>query len=160
MNKSILSLISVSLLLVACQAPTPLAISPRGNTALQAANAAKTAQQAPQIQNPTALPANASQAEALYGFRRPVGTMEVNMFSSGDRELVMTHVKEFFRKYVDQNDIVNYQVLSQEGGDGQIFFLNIYGGKTEFVLNKLLPDLKYYLNQRVRVYKLSHYAGR
>jgi hypothetical protein len=160
MHTSILSLISVSLLLVACQTPTPLAVSPRGIPALQAASNPKTAQQAPLIQTPTALPANASQAEALYGFRRPVGTMEVNMFSAGDRELVMTHVKEFFRKYVDQNDIVNYQVLSQEGGDGQIFFLNIYGGKTEFVLNKLLPDLKYYLNQRVRVYKLTHYASR
>lgn len=159
MKTTILSLLSVSSLLVACQVPTPLAVAPGSALGLQAASTAKTAA-GPQIQNPAALPTNPAQIGALYGFRRPVGTLEVNMYSAGDRENVLNHIKEFFRKYVDQNDIVNYQVINQENGSDQIFFLNIFGGKTDFVLNKLLPDLKYYLNQRVRVYKLSHYASK
>lgn len=148
MKNSILVLLSASVLLVACTGNNPAML--RANNTVKAANASP----ATQVQN------SSNQSDPRYGFRRPVATMEINMFSGSDREMVMNHVKEFMRKYVDQNDIVNYQALTQEGGSQEILFLNIFGGNTEFVLNRLLPDLKYYLNQRARVYKITHYAAR
>ncbi|PIQ25262.1 hypothetical protein COW36_19995 [bacterium (Candidatus Blackallbacteria) CG17_big_fil_post_rev_8_21_14_2_50_48_46] len=144
-------------ILAACQGPTPLAVAPRS---LQAASVSRAS--APQIQNPTqALPTNANQADALYGFRKPVGTMKIELYSSTqtvDRESAMLHIKEFFRKYVDQNDIVNYQVVNKDGVP-DTFFINIFGGNKTFVVQKLLPDLRYYLTQRTRIRNLDYYSN-
>ena len=102
-------------------------------------------------------PQAAPDLQARYSFRKPVGTMKIDMYIAEDREGVNKAIKEFFAKYVDQNDIVNYQMIEQQNNT-DVFFLNIFGGNKDFVLNRLLPDLKVYLMQRSRFDSLHHYA--
>ncbi|PKL77159.1 MAG: hypothetical protein CVV27_06610 [Candidatus Melainabacteria bacterium HGW-Melainabacteria-1] len=138
MRYTILFALSVSIL-SACQGPT--ALSPRP---LQAANVSSASAPAP--------------VDARYSFRKPVGTMKFDLYHSSDRTAVNAAIKEFFRKYVDQNDIVNYQMVDQQGVN-DAFFLNIFGGNKDFVLNRLLPDLRGYLQQRSRFDSISFYAS-
>lgn len=139
---SILSLISLS----ACQGAMPTALAPRS---LQAANA-RTAAAAP-------LARQTAEAQQRYSYRKPVATMKIDLYHSADRPVVNELIKEFFAKYVDENDMVNYQLVDQNG-NADIFFVNIFGGNQDFALKRLLPDLKIWLSQRSRFDNVHFYS--
>jgi hypothetical protein len=135
MKKSIFALISLALILTACQS------SPTVNL--------------PSMQgpNPSVL-ANASQAtpvQAKYSFRKPQGVLYLDFDGEYDKNKGFELFKEFMRKYTDDNDIFNYQIVeARDAKYGYGYNINIYGGEKEFVLKKLLPDILFYLKQRVK----------
>jgi hypothetical protein len=154
MKKSFFTILSASLVLVACQSNvSPLATAPRVNPTLQAASAPTI----PQIKNPSGLPQDASQADPLYSYRKPVGGVFVDLYNNSDRDMVTNHIKDFFRKYVDKNDIVNYQFVNVDNTSDQ-FRVNIYGGNHKFVNERILPDLVSYVNQRARFDKIYNFS--
>lgn len=107
---------------------------------------------APQIIAPPAAPllrANTPQVNANYTFRKPIASLYLDFYVSSDKEQGLELFKEFVRKYLDDNDIVNYQIVEQNGGN-DIVTINIFGGNKEAVSQKILPDVLYYLRQRVR----------
>jgi len=139
MKKLAFVLIPMTLIATACQsAPVPN-LAARTPVNLQAANAS------PDL-------------NASYSFRKPTGILKVDLYSSSDKSIAQEHIKTFFAKYVDKNDIFNYQTL-QNDTETDKFVINVYGGNKDFVYKKILQDLKFYLNQRMRFDSLNTYTG-
>ncbi len=139
MKKLSLVLIPITLMATACQSTPAPNLAARAPVSLQAASAA-------------------ADLNASYGFRKPTGILKVDLYSTSDKEVAQGHIKTFFAKYVDKNDIFNYQTL-QNDTEADKFVINIYGGNKDFVYGKLLQDLKFYLNQRMRFDGLNTYTG-
>lgn len=139
-----LSLFAISTLILTSCNTAPVALTPAPAN-LQAASV-------PQGVKP------AQDMNARYGFRKPTAYLMVDLYVTDDKAQAQALIKEFFAKYVDKNDIFNYQTL-QSQSETDKFTINIYGGNQDFVYKKLLPDLKFYLQQRMRFDKLSYYTG-
>lgn len=139
MKKLALLLIPAALLATSCRSAQTPNLTVRPPATLQAANAS-------------------DDLSASYGFRKPTGILKVDLYSSGDKSIAQEHIKTFFAKYVDKDDIFNYQTL-QNDTESDKFVINIYGGNKEFVYTKILQDLKFYLNQRMRFDSLSTSVG-
>jgi len=132
MKKSIFALMSLSLVLAACQSG-PTAMMPM---------------QAPAPMMRASAPQSAP-VQANYTFRKPVATLYLDFYGSADRTKGLELFKEFVRKYLDDNDIVNYQIVEQTGGN-DVVHINIFGGNKDAVVKNILPDALYYMKQRVR----------
>lgn len=131
MKKSLYAFFALSLALTACQS-APQMLPPVATTPMLRANAPQSAP-----------------ISAQYSFRKPVASLFLDFYSSTDRSQGLDIFKEFVRKYLDDNDIFNYQIVEQNGGK-DIVTINIFGGNKETVSKKILPDALYYLKQRVR----------
>jgi len=125
--------------------PAPILNAAQPTQGLQAASV-------PKGLNPTT-PSN-----SRYGFRKPTALLKVDLYSTSHKDLAQKHIKEFFARYVDKNDIFNYQILQNES-DSDKFTVNVFGGKQDFVYGTLLKDLKFYLQQRMRFDNLAYYTG-
>lgn len=130
-------------LLTACQ-NTPALMSPLASANVQAAS------------NPKALNPNDT-SDPRYSFRKPTAVLTIDPYTSSDWDTIQVHLKTFFAKYVDKNDIFNYQIIKVSNAD--LYNVNIYGGNQEFVMNRILPDLRFYLEQRMRFDKISYTKG-
>lgn len=136
MKKTIFVFAFLSLTLSACQ-QAPVAALRQNPASFQRANASLEKQLTPDSQ------------DERYSFRRPVASLYMKFSYGSQRAQAEELVKEFMRKYVDQNDIVNYQFTHVDSSD-PVGYVNIFGGNADFVKNRLLPDLKFYLSQRVQ----------
>lgn len=107
----------------------------------------------PQMMSPPAAPTlranTAPTFNANYSFRKPQGTLNLKFDTTKDREQGLEFFKAFMHKYVDKDDIFNYQIV--ETTSTYEVNINIYGGDKEFVKGKLLRDVLYYLRQRVDI---------
>lgn len=135
MKKSIFALMSLSLVLAACQSgPTTMMPAMQGPVPMTRANA------------PQSEP-----VQANYTFRKPQGILYLDFDGEYDKNQGLELFKEFMRKYTDDNDIFNYQIVeSRDAKYGYGYNINIYGGEKDFVLKTLLPDVLFYLKQRVK----------
>lgn len=134
-----------------------IALSLFALTTLAACQSNQAVPMAPNVA-PALVQAASADLNASYSFRKPTAYLKVDLYVTDDKATAQAHIKEFFAKYVDKNDIFNYQTV-QDDTKSDLFTINIYGGNQEFVMQKLLPDLRFYLNQRMRFDNLNIYKG-
>lgn len=139
-KKSIFALMSLSILISACQAgPNPMMMPmsrPAPIAPLQAMNAEQPIQ-------------------AEYSYRKPQASIAFRFKYGNQRTQGIAFFKEFMRKYVDKNDIFNYQTVEKACGSDYCVTFNIFGGNADFIKSTLLVHVRDYVRQRVDVESAS-----
>ena len=118
---------------------------------------------APQMMAPPTTPmlrANqAPQFNANYSFRKPQGSITFRFDYGGQRTEGIEVFKSFMRKYVDKNDIFNYQTIEKSCSGDYCVTFNIFGGDKDFIKNSLFPDVRDYVRQRVETDHVSYHVN-
>ena len=142
--KQILSFAILSILLLsACQSGPRPVLSQAAPRQLQAAKAA------PQ-----------PSGQLRYSFTRPTGTLFVDLYhdTPEEKQTALRLIDDFFGRYIDKGDIESYHVVAVSNRSDE-FNVNVYGGVREFVFQRLLPDLQFYLKQRARFDKVDYHMN-
>lgn len=88
-----------------------------------------------------------SKVKKNYTFTRPTAIFYADLWTNSDTKSFSDNVKSFMDKYVSNQDIAYYDIVVNDR-DSDLVNVNVYGGESKFVQEKLMQDLNFYLGQR------------